>query len=255
MSKNIFVIAGEQRSGTMMLGDVLSSHPSISVSSEVFLNFPSEYDSYFKFLAVKVKTDPDAIFPEYERIVENVSEFFCFLEKKAGGATVGIHLKYDQLKYVSALDSVLRDLGVIVIHNIRRNCLDTILSQHLLRARITAHLPAHTGADSIEPNVTMKMPDAGSVFSEVIQLVGRIYAHRARLSRCRVYHECFYEDLVSTPKEMVLENIQRTLGVTPTGLTSTIRKSTRLDIRNAIKNPVEYDTLLRLLEDVEYHIH
>ena len=203
MANRRFFIIGEQRSGTIALGDMLNSHSEIEVFGEVFLDFPSisNKESYFDFISSNVNLGHDRFYPNYEFIQRNLVEFFHKLTSKTEKNQIGIQIKYDQLNYLPELIKHLQELGFACVHMIRPTALDIALSQLVLKYRQDMNLHAHTGVDDQPVIISdVALPDKDTLKEMVKEIFLRIENHREILQNnfCDSYYEVFYPEVYSS---------------------------------------------------------
>ncbi len=230
MNKKRFVIIGEQRSGTIALGDMLNSHPDIHVFGELFLDFPADDNkhSYFEFVAKQSKRGIDRFYPNFNFIQKNLCDFLEHLEADSAKSTWGFHLKYDQIYYIPELIKHIQEMNFVCIHVIRPKVLDVLLSQITLRFRHLAGLTSHTPIDQSE-NATLfvELPDNEVLIRMGLDIVNRVNIHRDILQRSfnDNYIESIYPLMLARDKSCGYIEILEKLGVRDFELFSTIKKS------------------------------
>lgn len=230
MKKRFFII-GEQRSGTIALGDALCSHPEISVFGELFLNFPSadNLNSYFEFVAVKSKRGVERFYPHFDYIRNNLNDLFDYLESIDSSPIYGFHLKYDQVTYVVEIMKHLNELGFFCIHVIRPRVLDTLLSQIALASRHSQGLPSHTAVNSAEDmDLIVELPDISVLEKRALDIEARVNKNRSFLRNYFIgnYMEVTYPDFLAHDGHGGYANILMALGARDNNkLISTIKKS------------------------------
>lgn len=225
-----FFIVGEQRSGTIAIGDLLNSHPDIIVFGELFLNFPAKDNphSYFEFVASNIDDGISRFYPNFDYVRKNLTSFFDNLHLIDEKHTFGFHLKYDQISYIPELLKHLKELDFSCIHVIRPNILDVLLSQITLEYRHKNKLPSHTGIDSNENlEISVDLPDISELITRARAIEDRVNSHRDILAKSfsENYLEIVYPQMLSREGRFGYGATLEWLGVQNSNLTSSIKKS------------------------------
>ncbi|SDC78065.1 Sulfotransferase family protein [Sphingomonas sp. YR710] len=252
MTEPMFIIVGEQRSGTTALGNYLDSHPDISVHPEIFLNFPTQYENYFPFFGKLVIEDIQNAYPQFFIIRRNLNRYFDYLRDKSGASRHGFHLKYDQLSYIPELFKHLSDLDVKCIHIVRRNLLDIAISQLSLKIREENKLSAHTGVNDSERSIKVNIENVAALSAHITRIRTNISENRKIFSRLKHYTEVYYDDIFADGDQLSLANVQKFIGVIPQTLTTSIRKSLPSKSHDSVSNPEILDKYLSVTNISEY---
>lgn len=209
----IFIIFGEQRSGTTALGGYLSCHEQVVVLPELFLT--GEYrdaDGFEAFLerqSSSASTDRTQNFHAYLKwITEKTATEY---RNKVGlePSAIGIHLKIDQAMNEPELVPYLISVGVTFIHIIREDLLGTAVSQYALNNKL---IPAHTAERT---NADFVIGDDDHLLYLVDEILSRRSEAERLLSGATIFHVTF-EALFAgnfTTRTQVLESIVAFLGL------------------------------------------
>jgi LPS sulfotransferase NodH len=193
MAVTPFVLICKQRSGSTWLADTLNSNPSIKMFGEIFLwrkrhwgirlnEFPGYYDyaSSARF----------AIRPW--SICSYLDSFFA-----QPNEVVGFKLLYSQIRQFPDILFYLRSRKIRVIHLIRHNYLNTIISLETALAQQQWHSDRIKGS----PNATSAIHlDPETTIERIAQLERHIKLMEAifrwvGINSCQI----FYEDLLTNP--------------------------------------------------------
>lgn len=152
------------------------------------------------------------------------------LDERPGADAIGFKLMYSQLTSIAKpLMPALWLKRVRIIHLIRRNALDVVLSKEAGEAR-RGVLHAHAGEEVESVRVRLSTDD----------LMKRLTAHERAIAGARVrfkkvglpYREVVYEDLVTDEAEFA--SLFEFLGVEPAPVSSSLQKV----------NPTEHEDLI-----------
>lgn len=171
--------------------------------------------------------------------------YFQYLDQEVfrdrpGVKATGLKLMYNQAVSSIAVPLYVKLRGVRVIHLIRRNCLDAILSAEAARVRGIAH--ATSGATV----GTLKIPvEAHSLRYRLDEATSeikaaRLYCRTLGVPTCEVFYEDVVQDVASLAPTLKL------LGVDPNieHLTSELRKLNATSHRDLIENCDEIRAVL-----------
>jgi len=204
-----FVILTKSRSGSKWLVELLDDHEGVSVFGEVFggpqaprgygsSGFPP-FDTYLESVRLR-RTQPLA----YHR----VSYLRKLYASRPDAAAVGFKLAYGHAP--RELFAYFARRRVRVLHLIRANVLDAVLSYDLGRAR--GNFSVRRG--DVVPRVRVTL-DPSTLRTRLEDHEYSIAQARYRIRRCRVpWLEVFYEELVGR-REETLERVLRFLDVEP----------------------------------------
>lgn len=246
-----FVIYADQRSGSTWLRQMLDSHPEIHVEGEVFLHHTNERIQALLADPTAPATDwavhwsraePGArrvLRPWY--VFAHLDRIFTAMHEHA--PAVGFKLMYDQsLLYPETLWYLLRR-RVGVVHLVRENHLDVLLSRPARRVRGVAH-----STEPVEPVRIQLDPTrlcAQLRRRERVVACADRFLRASRLPHVRVTYEA------ATADSRVLTPVLAFLGVTPAAgeLRSENRKLNTLPHWEMIEN---YDAVRRTLAGTRF---
>jgi LPS sulfotransferase NodH len=201
-----FILLATQRTGSSWVQEMLDSHPALKVYSELFLpdarGIPLWEPSDFEFAAsfVEGRARPPAIVTRRYWTVVYLRRLFGQDDDRI----VGFKYMYDQVRHSPEVLAYAAAARVPVVHLIRRNLLDTVISSKLALASGLYHLPAD-GRPAIpwlasERDGTRIRLDPDEVVAELRRLARERRRVRTwlRLSRTPAI-EVEYEALVADP--------------------------------------------------------
>ena len=241
-SPHRFVILATQRTGSTWLSDMLDSHPAISSYEELFL--PADADR-----RPWGPADQEFFDNYYERRVNHrwplAKSFWAlrYLEDlyapRPTTEAVGMKLMYSQLKERPWLLAYVVLRRVRVVHLVRSNLLDVILSSETAKARRQYHALV---SDAVAPS-------AVSLPAE--QLVPELESLQRSVDRIRLLLrllpapsvEVSYEELTSD--DAAFRPVFSLLGVEPRALTSRFAKLNREPKADLIANYAEVERALK----------
>jgi LPS sulfotransferase NodH len=241
MSRVKFVVLTSSRTGSTWLIDLLNRQPGVVAHGELFLDEP--------------RTSPAlSSRPDHERFIEvhayagiaRPRRVFSYLQSLYDPPkTVGFKLMYGQLRRYPEVLAYLAFHRVRIVHLVRCNHVDVIISEELAKLTGASHVLAGTKYDSPK------------VYLDPSTLVGRLrkrdkrpaqVRRLARLTGCP-YLEVTYEALLDG--EMEFTRIARFLDAQnpATELKSSLAKRGNQSHRDAISN---YDEVSRLLSSTPF---
>ncbi|MGH3136357.1 MAG: hypothetical protein ACRDPV_07685 [Gaiellaceae bacterium] len=190
-----FVVFTTQRNGSTWLMSVLNGLDGVSAQGELFLPRPrspeTRWDSEFALPRyVESKT-------QYGR-VRPLSVFNYLSALYRDGSAVGFKLMYSQLRRYPEILPYLMRKRIRVVHLVRRNHLDVLISFAIKREIGKAHIlaPEDRPADvKVELDTQSLLRDMRKL--ELKHSVGRTVLRLARLNHIEVA----YEDLVANPAQ------------------------------------------------------
>ncbi len=192
-----FVLLSKQRSGSTWLMELLDSHPQVRVYSELFhsvgygrprvgrhrdILFWKSYAAHHRSRGRRAK----------------LRLYFQYLDTEVfrprpGLAAVGFKLMYNQAASLLGLLTYLSVRSVSIIHLIRGNHLNALLSEETMLARGVAH--AKTGAQVDDLQIEL---DTFTLLDRLEQREAEVSAASHFFSTAGIpYREVFYEDLVA----------------------------------------------------------
>jgi LPS sulfotransferase NodH len=242
-----FVLFATQRSGSTWVVDMLNSSNDILAYSELFLHdgkgvptWGAKDMIFWSHFVAGQRVNSDAMSDEdlLGRYLDRV------FEPRPGITAVGFKLMYGQES--AALWKYARDHDVMVVHLIRSNLLDVVLSVRAAETRDLYHASAteHVGEIAITLSPT-ELP------TELHRREMELERAKAKLTAARVRHyEALYEDLVTDSKRF--DQLLTVLGARPGGasLTSSLQKLLSLDHKRLIRN---FDEIEASLKGTRYH--
>jgi LPS sulfotransferase NodH len=234
-----FVLFSTQRNGSTWVMSVLNGFESVAGHDELLLPRRRSPDR---------RWDSDFAYPRYVETrgkYGRVRPFSVFRYLDAFyrlPGTVGFKLMYSEIKRYPEVLPYLMRRGVRVVHLVRRNHLDVLLSFEVKRALGQAHVLT---TQERPPDVTVEL-DTASLVKNLKRLQRKHELGRRLLRVCRLKHvEVVYEELVRD--EAQFDRIRDLLGI-PAGEplpASHIVKSRRGRQRDVIAN---YDDVRRALQ-------
>lgn len=244
-----FVLLSTQRSGSTWVVDMLNSHPGVVAYTELFIHGAStrtkwagEKDIEFWQVLVKKEGSPKGRLGRTRLLWDYLGQVY---RDRPGVDAVGFKLMYSQLQVSKPLVPALVLRRPRVVHLVRRNGLDIVLSKETGAARGALH--ARSGEQVAAISVRLPTDD----------LLERLEAHdravekaRRRFQRLRLpYLEIAYEDLVREQAQG-FERIFDFLGVPGTGeLSSSLQKLNPTSHEQVIEN---YDEVRELLTGTRF---
>jgi len=238
-----FVVLTTQRNGSTWFMSLLTSLDSVSAHGELFLPRPRSPEK---------RWDSDFAYPRYiesrarHGSLRPFSVFAYLTTLYNSPGSVGFKLMYSQLKQFPEIIVYLKHKRIPVVHLVRRNHLDVMISFQLKRAVGRAHIlsPADRPTD-------MKIDiDTSTILKDLQRLqfkhdVGRRLLRFSGLP----YLEVAYEDLLTDGAR--LTNVLAFLNIEAPGQAphSNILKTRLADQREVIRN---YDEVRRVLENSRF---
>jgi LPS sulfotransferase NodH len=240
-----FVLLSTQRSGSTWAIDMLDSHPAVIAYSELLLEGARGTPQWGGTKDLVFWNDyrdgeragrPDA--PRRELLFAYLDRVY---EPRGQAGAIGFKLMYGQFGAFPELADYMRSRGLAVIHLIRENLIDILVSKETAVRRDVFHSRGGERLDEIRIRL-----EAG-------QLLKRLEAQGAEVQRARRAiadlgvrcMEVVYEDLMSDPG--LFERLLAFLGVSadPTALRSSLRKLNRASHEEIVENYGEVAAVLR----------
>lgn len=191
-----FVTVSTQRSGSTWLTDMLNSHPDVASYTELFLMQGQGAPEWGKYKDIVYwKTYREALGAGLKRSVRSLG-LFQYLDdvfsRHPGKQAIGFKLMYGQMLKLPETLAYLRSRDVRIIHLVRRNIVDVVLSGTAKAARNVAHAEQGSAVESIRVHVDpdrlvrqlRRRQREQRVFSLLLAHLGLPYI------------ELFYEDIV-----------------------------------------------------------
>lgn len=226
-----FAIVSTQRSGSAYLGSVLSAHPDVTVAPEVFLGQGMRTpENFYAYWAGWVQSDPKHLAPPQCMTVVRTYLDGLFASAEDERAK-GFALKYDQIPLVPGLMEILQERGVRMVHLIRLNVLESIVSSVRNHLRVSGGGRAHGTGPMDPPQVHI---EADRLAAGIARRVAEIEQNRKALRSRFASHEVHLEACAKDREDpggcnaQVLRGLEEFLGVAPqTDLRTTLRSSGR----------------------------
>lgn len=240
-SPSRFVILATQRTGSTWLTDMLDSHPAISSYEELFLPADEDrrswgpahqefFDNYYQG-HVKHQWPLTRLFWALKYLED-------LYAPRPGTDAVGMKLMYSQLKQRPWLLAYMVLRRVRIVHLVRSNLLDVILSGVTAKARSQYHALA---SDVVAPStVTLPANDLVSELESLQRSVDRIRVLLKLLPAASI--EVSYEEL--TRNDAAFRPVFGLLGVEPRRLSSRFAKLNREPKAELIANYAEVQRAL-----------
>ena len=227
-----FVLLSTQRSGSTWVVDMLNSHPHVTCYGALFLpegRGPQPAGAQMPYFYDLIEQEGTSRIQQPYRGWRFVNSVFRTTQ---GGKAVGFKLMYSQFKYVPWLLLYLTLKRVRVVHLVRSNKLDHVISAESARLRGQFHQRA--GEHVENPPVRL---DPNKILDRLLWEETKIERARRILSILRVpVHEVTYEHLVQTPARY--DDILGFLGTDPNQgeLTTSFRKWNRRGYEESVAN-------------------
>lgn len=241
-----FIIVCQARTGSTLLTTALRQNPAIVENGEVFLRI---YDYVLMFGLNWLEQGPQ--FPlAYKLAQVREQNYVSFLYEWAfypGKAQVaGFKFKYEELslpEYKDLVDIVAEDTSIAILHLVRDNLLERLLSQkRALDSWIFEiphqHEPLETKSFYIEPQECL----------EEFRTSEHLQAYYRNLFKEHDILELRYEDLIGK-FDNVMRYVQDFLGVKPIETQKMLRKIQRGTLRERLIN---YDEPKEFFKDMPY---
>jgi LPS sulfotransferase NodH len=240
-----FVIFATQRTGSSWLMDMLDSHPTIASYDELLLAGASG-SGYWG------RTDLEFFEPYYLRHRKHDNPMaralwaFRYLRKlytpRKGTEAIGMKLMYDQLWKNPFVWIYMIRHRVRVVHLVRANLLDIVLSGQAIAVRKTPHARqgdvVQTPAIALDPIITLAM---------LKTLERRIRLARRLLARLPIQHcEISYEQLLADPSQVseVFAFLNVAAQPEPGAVVSNFKKLNTVNRSDLIENDAEIAQIL-----------
>ena len=245
-----FVILARQRSGSTWLADLLNSHPSVVTFAELFHSDAWGNPAIGGAKEILYWNSWDALHAPATGRAERTRRYFQYLDDvvfcpRDGVEATGFKLMYNQAISAFAILAYLKLRGVRIIHLVRRNYLDGILSADSVAKRGVSLAEQGTAVKELRLDV------------EAHSLPRRLETRRREIEQARACFNHFgvpclevgYEDLVADPASV--KSILEFLGVEnpDVPLTSNMQKLNPKDHRDLIAN---YDEIASTLESTPF---
>lgn len=230
-----FVVLSTQRSGSTWVVDMLTSHPRVVAYSELFMHGGKGTPSWgqeqdLPYWQTFIREQGGSRLTRPFQLWRYLDRAF---EERPGVDAIGFKLMYSQLTRIAKpLMPALWLKRVRIIHLMRRNALDVVLSKEAGEAR-RGVLHARDGQSVESVRVQLGTDD----------LLERLTAHERQIEGARVrfkrvgipYTEVVYEDLVANEEEG-FDSLFRFLDVQPEPVSSSLQKVNPTSHEELIEN-------------------
>lgn len=242
-----YFLMSTQRTGSTWVTDLLNSHPNIASYTELLLEIGQGLPEWGKYRDIpywntyrssKCKTHRRRFRPALLfRYLDSV--FRSHPDKEA----IGVKVMYSQAFRLPEVLGYIRMRRISIIHLVRRNSLDIVLSGMAKDLRTRAHATAVDDIQAVQLQV-----DVPRLVRQIRKLERRRAVARAVLRSLAVpYFEVAYEDIVSNPD--VMDAAVTFLGLAPAALTSSLKKLNPQSHQDLIGN---YDDVRRALSKTNF---
>ncbi len=243
-----FIILSTQRSGSTWLVESLTSHPSVVCHGELFIQRPRQPTPPWGARGASVFEAYRSSLPWYRRrsaaaVSRYLDGIYSF---PPGVVAVGFKLMYGQLEHHPALMGELRQRSVRVVHLLRSNALDVIISKRAAAARGLHHLPVE------EPvPVTRLQLDAARLPGQLERQEREQRKGRRLLERLQLpTHDVEYETLLAGSS--ALAEVLEFLGVPAGDVGSLSPRIQRILSRRREETIENFDAVTRALRGTRY---
>ena len=191
-----FVVLSTQRSGSTWMVEMLNSHPELHVYGELFLQDGvgtpargAQDLSFFETYCARESVPQDDA-SKSEVITRYLSRVYT---PRPGVCAAGFKLMYGQAGAYPTVVDYMREHHVSIVHLIRRNYLDVLLSKNAAVARERFH--ARVG--ETVPEIRMRLP-LGDLLRQLDSQEREVKRRTRRFAALGCpYLEVYYEDLAS----------------------------------------------------------
>jgi LPS sulfotransferase NodH len=194
-----FVLLSTQRTGSTWAIDMLNSHPHVVAYAELFMHdgigrpkWAGETDLVFWRTFLREHGQPGNRLRRTALLWQYLDRVYA---GRPGVDAAGFKLMYSQLDVSRPLVPALALRRVRVIHLVRRNVLDVLVSLHAIGARGALH------ARGAVPPVRVRVP-TGDLVQRIEEHERAVDTARTRFAKLRLpWREVAYEELVAAPAE------------------------------------------------------
>jgi len=240
-----FVLLSTQRSGSTWVVDMLNSHPAVTAYSELLLENASGKPEWGGAKDLDFWNDYYRTEHARRSGVTRREILYDYLDQvyapRTNCSVIGFKLMYGQFGAYPELLEYMKRREIKIVHLIRGNLLDILLSKESASLRDIFHSRVEEQSSKI------------SIHLDTRQLVKQLETQLGDTEKARKtfqgtvlsYMEVLYEDLVSDTARF--DHILRFLGVSNTRamLNSSLKKLNRAPHRDLIENYESVETVLR----------
>lgn len=139
-----FALIAHQRTGTTMFRTMLNCNPSIFLYGEIL--YPDYFHwGFFSYLVQKAKDDSSLLLPpNWIKLLQPYCSELTSVMQEAKKEHVGFDLKIPQLNGFCDMHKFLFQNDFGVIHLKRINVVECVVSQEIMKKRISGGLPVHS---------------------------------------------------------------------------------------------------------------
>lgn len=237
-SRRLFVVLTLARTGSSWLVDLLNSLPHVVAYGELFALHGREENGEkygrqgFPYFETYVRERRRRLAPL--RLVSRI-DYLNDLTRMHAAMTVGFKLTYKEASLNPGLLSILTLRRTPVVHLIRSNALDAVVSWEVARSRRIFHLQ---DGEPLPPLAPVRL-DAGGLAQQLDWREFGVTKMRARILNLRLpYIEAFYEELIGPRGEEKIAGILEYLGleVPPNMPKSGLTRVSDVPTNSAIEN-------------------
>ncbi len=242
-----FLLLTTQRTGSSWVTTLLDSHPNVAAYGELFLRteapHPPRGARGFKRFS-HVSRSSGAWNLQRPRPLRT----FAYLDDlySSGSRVIGFKLMYDQLVRYPEILAYCVWRHVRVVHLIRANALDIVISRALMRERGFAHAESSGVVKPLRVHLDTRM-----LYVRLWSLALQVSTLRTGLATLRIPTlEVTYENLVSAPAE--LRSILDFLGLEADDVGALESPLVRLDNREQSELVENYDSVANTLKKTRF---
>lgn len=237
-----FVVVATQRTGSTWLSDMLDSHPAIAAYEELFLQAEAHDRTWgrtdWEFFHAYYARHATRQWP-LARVFWSVRYLEELYAPRPGAEAVGLKLMYSQLRAYPWLLPYIALRRVRVVHLVRTNLLDLLLSRRTAEVRRQYHALA---SDAV---------DRSAVRLQADQIVFQLESLQRSIDRIRLILRLLPAPSIEISYEELgvghggLDDVVRFLNVVPQRLSSRLTKLNQDTKRALIANYDEVERVLR----------
>lgn len=256
MSSGLFIVCAIQRSGSTMLTRTLNTHPRIRCLDEVFINrFPNRnIGSYQEYIRGSISTRIKHILSTETSVNNYLTQLeskpihlFVSEGERSLCQRIGFKLMLTDVKRMPMVLDFAKRNGIQLIHLIRENSLDILISMVRNKISRIPHLPKHSNAsESYRPDKVVLKTRTLIRNLEKIEASKRMWLEL--LKGCS-YSTVLYEEIIRN-RAIELKKLMKTLGVEDTvDLETPLRKIGPSELSRSVDN---FDEVVRFLRGSAY---
>jgi hypothetical protein len=238
-----FILLSTQRSGSTWVIDMLNSHPRITAYGELLLEdgrgkrYGGELDLEFfdEFLEVRIgqqrnESSREILFQYLNKVYEPSEDL----------QALGFKLMYGQFGAYPDLKDYLIGNEIAIVHLIRVNLLDILISKETAVRRNVFHYPAEERPQEVKVRL-----DPGQILTRLEEQEREVERVKKRFTAFGIpYREIFYEELAADAAKFI--DVLEFLGVRPLSfsLRSRLRRMNVLSQSELVSNYAEVKAVL-----------